>query len=260
MKPPLTYYGGKQQLSSLINSLIPEHSVYVEPFFGGGAVFFAKPPSKMEVINDINKALINFYRVIKTNYSKLEKEIKSTLHSRDSYRRAMVIYHNSDMFDEVQNAWAVWALANQCYSSILGSSWGYNLKNNTGSVRLNNKRNKFSIELAQRLERVQIECTDGLELITKFDNSNVFFYIDPPYFNSNKGHYRNYSESDFERLLVSLSSIKGKFLLSSYPSALLDKYVKENNWFIKEMDMSLSVVARYNTGKRKREVLVGNYG
>ncbi|MCC7452959.1 MAG: DNA adenine methylase, partial [Crocinitomix sp.] len=45
MKTPITYYGGKQKLVSLILPNIPQHTVYVEPFVGGGAIFFAKPPS-----------------------------------------------------------------------------------------------------------------------------------------------------------------------------------------------------------------------
>ena len=60
MKPPLTYYGGKQKLARQIVSMIPEHRLYCEPFFGGGAVFFAKPPASVEVINDTNGELINF--------------------------------------------------------------------------------------------------------------------------------------------------------------------------------------------------------
>ncbi len=57
MKTPLTYYGGKQQLAPAIVSIIPAHKIYVEPFVGGGAVFFAKTASAVEVINDINSEL-----------------------------------------------------------------------------------------------------------------------------------------------------------------------------------------------------------
>ena len=71
MKPPLTYYGGKQKLAERIISMIPKHRIYCEPFFGGGAVFFTKPPASLEVINDTNGELINFYRVLKTDYKKL---------------------------------------------------------------------------------------------------------------------------------------------------------------------------------------------
>lgn len=54
MKTPISYYGGKQQLASKIVSLFPEHKIYCEPFTGGAAVFFAKPQSQAEIINDIN--------------------------------------------------------------------------------------------------------------------------------------------------------------------------------------------------------------
>jgi DNA adenine methylase len=54
MKTPITYYGGKQTLLKYLLPLIPQHKMYCEPFFGGGAVFFAKPKSEVEVINDIN--------------------------------------------------------------------------------------------------------------------------------------------------------------------------------------------------------------
>jgi DNA adenine methylase len=51
MKTPLSYYGGKQHLASKILDLIPEHRIYCEPFLGGGAVFFAKEPSRVGIIN-----------------------------------------------------------------------------------------------------------------------------------------------------------------------------------------------------------------
>lgn len=65
LKPPLTYYGGKQLMLKNILPIIPEHEIYNEPFFGGGALFFAKEPSKIEFINDISGEIVNFYRVIK---------------------------------------------------------------------------------------------------------------------------------------------------------------------------------------------------
>ena len=62
MKTPITYYGGKQQLASVILGMIPAHRIYCEPFFGGGAVFFAKAPSFLEAINDKNDLLVPFYQ------------------------------------------------------------------------------------------------------------------------------------------------------------------------------------------------------
>jgi len=259
MKPPLTYYGGKQKLASQILSLIPKHNLYCEPFFGGGAVFFAKAPSPLEVINDSNGDLINFYRVVKNNYKELEKEIKATLHSREYHQAAKIVLGYPDLFNDVKRAWAIWVLANEGYASRLDSTWGYDRKKNTSAKRLHHKREGFTNIYLSRLEKTEIENSDALKVIQSRDSNESFFYCDPPYFNAGMGHYNGYTEQDFENLLKLLSRIKGKFLLSSYPSPLLAKYIKVNKWETKEIEMPLMVNARYKTGKRKTEVLTANY-
>lgn len=55
----------------------PVQKMYCEPFFGGGAVFFAKKPAEIEVINDVNSCLITFYRILKTDFTSLQKEVPS---------------------------------------------------------------------------------------------------------------------------------------------------------------------------------------
>jgi DNA adenine methylase len=102
MKTPITYYGGKQLMAKYILPMIPEHILYCEPFAGGAAIFFAKLPSEVEVLNDTNRELINFYRVVQNDFTSLEKEIQITLHSRDLHRKASVIYNNPDMFSELK--------------------------------------------------------------------------------------------------------------------------------------------------------------
>jgi DNA adenine methylase len=86
VKTPLTYYGGKQRLAATILKLIPEHKIYVEPFIGGAAIYFAKEPSACEVINDTNGELVNFYGVMKLDFPSLQKEIEINLLSRRQHR------------------------------------------------------------------------------------------------------------------------------------------------------------------------------
>lgn len=260
MKPPITYYGGKQTLSKQIIELIPEHKIYCEPFFGGGAVFFAKPESKIEVINDINGELINFYKVIKSKFKKLEKEIKSTLYSRESHQAARTIFANPKLFNEVNRAWAVWTLANQSYASKLNGSWGYDKKENKSVNQLNTKRNNFTEIYAKRLENAEIENQDAIEVIKQRDSKATFFYLDPPYIETNQGHYKGYTKEDYERLLKTLKNIKGKFLLSSYPNEILKKYTKQYAWQIKTIETHLSVSTNSKAKtSRKKEVLIKNY-
>jgi DNA adenine methylase len=259
MKTPISYYGGKQKLCKKIVELIPEHGLYCEPFIGGAAVFFAKEKSNVEVINDTNRELINFYRVVQNDFVSLEKEVRITLHSRDQFRQASVIYNNPDMFSELKRAWAVWVSASQSFSSMLDGSWGYERLTGKTATRLNNKKEAFTEELAIRLQNVQLECTDALRVIFSRDTDNSFFYCDPPYYNSDCGHYDGYSEADFEELLKLLSSIKGKFLLSSYPSPLLTRYTKQFGWHTQTIEQTVSVNAKAGIRKPKTEVLTANY-
>lgn len=260
MKTPISYYGGKQKLASTILKLIPEHNLYCEPFFGGGAVFFAKEPSSVEVINDTNREMINFYRVVQHDFVSLEKEIQITLHSRDLHRKAQVINSNPDMFSELKRAWAIWVLANQSFASGIDKAWGYDVAKGTTSKKIANKRDGFSIDYAIRLQQTQIECTDALRIIESRDSEDSFFYCDPPYYNSNCGHYDGYSLQDFENLLTLLSKIKGKFLLSSYPSPVLMEYTKRHDWHTASIEQTVSIANNYGrTGKKKIEVLTSNY-
>ena len=259
MKTPVSYYGGKQKLATKICSLIPEHTLYSEPFIGGGAIFFAKEPSPIEVLNDTNKELINFYKVVQNDFVSLEKEIRITLHSRDLHRKASVIYNNPDMFSEIKRAWAVWLLSSQSFCAQLDGTFGYDKSKNTTTKKVINKRDSFTEELAIRLQNVQLECADALYVIRSRDTLNSFFYCDPPYFNSDCGHYNGYTEQDFENLLITLSKIEGKFLLSSYPSALLLKYAKQYGWQMWSVEQNVTVNTKSGYLKRKVEVLTANY-
>lgn len=259
LKTPVTYYGGKQLMVRHILPIIPEHNLYCEPFSGGAAIFFAKQPSEVEVLNDTNRELINFYRVIQNDFTSPEKEIQITLHSRDLHRKASVIYNNPDMFSELKRAWALWVLSSQGFAGQLDSNWGFDRSRNSMPKRLNNKKQSFTIDLAIRLQQVQLECADALYIINSRDSDKSFFYVDPPYFNSDMGHYDGYSIDDFEALLKLLSRIQGKFLLSSYPSVILDEYTKKNEWHTKAFEANVSVNSKAGKQKKKMEVLTANY-
>lgn len=259
LKTPISYYGGKQKLATKIISSIPEHTLYCEPFIGGGAVFFAKQPSEVEVLNDTNRELINFYKVVQNDFVSLEKEIRISLHSRDLHRKASVIYNNPDMFSDIKRAWAVWVLSSQSFSAQLDSSWGYDVSKNTTSKKIMNNRDRFTEDIAIRLQKVQLEAADALYIIKGRDRDSSFFYLDPPYFNSDCGHYDGYSKQDFENLLKTISDIKGKFLLSSYPSTILQKYAKANDWYMWSVEQGVTINNKSGYIKRKIEVLTSNY-
>jgi DNA adenine methylase len=106
MKTSITYYGGKISLLSYILPLIPEHRIYTESFFGGGAVFFAKAPVESEIINDTNNMVVNFFEVCKTDIEPLKAKIQATPFSRTTYTVALTMYRMPHLFSKLQQAWA----------------------------------------------------------------------------------------------------------------------------------------------------------
>lgn len=260
IKTPISYYGGKQNLVTTILPLFPNHTTYVEPFVGGGAIFWAKRPSEVEIINDNNRELINFYEVVQNEFVELEKMVRISLHSRSLHNDATVIYNNPHMFSRIQRAWAVWVLAAQSFSSMLDGSWGYDRLKVTTSQKIANKRQGFTVDYAIRIQNVQIECTDALRVIRSRDHAGAFHYCDPPYFNSDCGHYDGYTKEDFESLLRVLQECEGKFLMSSYPSDILSDYTAQNGWQTRKIEQAVTVAnGTGGRGKRKIEVLTANY-
>ena len=258
-KTPITYYGGKQNLLSKILPLIPKHRIYTEAFFGGGAVFFAKEPSESEVINDTNNMVVNFYEVCKTDFDSLKTKIEATLFSRATYTVALTMYRMPHLFSREQCAWAFYVGTNMGFSCQIGS-WGYDKYSKRVKV-FRNKKLLFDIAIYKRLENTQVENNDACKVIESRDMEDAFHYVDPPYIDSNQGHYAGYSENDYKQLLDVLSNVKGKFLLSSYPSDILRAYAEKNGWHTKIFDKPLSA-RKAETGKprpRKIEVLTANY-
>ena len=261
MITPVTYYGGKQQMAKLIVNCIPPHSVYVEPFCGGCAVFFAKSPARIEVINDINGEAINFYKVLQNDFESLQKEVKATLHSRAAFVEAKAVYRNPDAHDKIKRAWAFWCCSVMGYAGLIGrGGWGYGRTGHSLPNEITNKRNDFTHDLARRLEQTQIECNDAFTVIKAYDTPETFFYVDPPYIGADQGHYKGYTEESFRALLLRLSKIQGRFILSSYPSSILDEYIEKCGWYSFRMGMNLHVnVKKEQIRKGKIEVLTANY-
>jgi DNA adenine methylase len=235
--------------------MIPKHSVYVEPFAGGAAVFWAKEAAKIECLNDKNGFVVNFYLQLKTNFEELKQIIDATPYSRDVYKRAMTIYEVPHMFTPEERAWAFWVGTVQGYSNKIGS-WRSNSLTGKETSMADNKKIAFTQELSARLSRVQIENKDALVLISDMDSDDTFFYVDPPYVGSNQGHYGGYEQQHFDALIDTLSGIKGKFLLSSYPNERLALMTVKHKWLSKGIDMNLSAS---NSSKRKVEMLTWNY-
>jgi len=172
-KTPISYYGGKQNMVNSILPLFPNHQQYVEPFFGGGAVFFAKHPSPHEVINDTLDCAITFYRVLKTCFPELQSMIQATLHSESEYKRAKELLNSEN---DLLKAWAFWVQTQMSFGKNLRASSGFAFSNNGEAIGTKNKRDNFTDKYSKRLERTEIFCRDALEIIKLKDTPHSASY------------------------------------------------------------------------------------
>jgi DNA adenine methylase len=257
IKTPISYYGGKQSMIGVIHKLIPNHKLYVEPFCGGGAIFWSKPKSEMECINDLNGHIVTLYTVIKNDFAILRLLIQETPSSRKVHREAEFVLKNSEFFSDIKVAWAVWVQCNMSFSSTMFGGYGYG-KSDSSVKKVANKRLNFNKHLQNRLDRVDIECNDALKVIKSRDSEDTFHYVDPPYHNAHMGHYGGYTVEDFVELLTTLEGLKGKFLLSSYPSPELAAFVGRNGWHTHTISKQI-VACRGDRSKIKVEQLTANY-
>ena len=254
-RTPISYYGGKQTMLPHILPLIPEHTVYTEAFFGGGAVFWAKPKVKTEIINDFNANVYTFYKVLQTRFDELKTLIERSIISRESNKAALVIYHAPFAFTEVQQAWAFWYATNFGFSHAISNC--RITTNAKSATALTNRIATFTDTYSERLQSVQIDNNDATEVIARHDTPSTFHYVDPPYVGAKQGHYGGYEQEHFNELLATLANVKGKFLLSSYPNDELIKYTKQYGWHQKELPLHLG--SSSTKGRKRIEVLTANY-
>lgn len=262
VKTPIVYYGGKTAIINHLLEMVPVHEVYTETFFGGGTLFWAKDPVKNETINDRLDIVVNFYRVLRTNFKKLKKEIDATLIGRSIHNTALgIIRHhkNGSMVDKVQLAWAFWVCTNFAYSNKVGGGYKYS---NDMSVAvpatLRKRKQDFTERLVARIENAYIENDDAIKVLNSRNVAKAFHYLDPPYPNADQGHYAGYTFDEYRNLLDFLTyEVKGKFLLSSYNSEMLTAYTISQGWYKKEITHQIK--APRKSGDKKVEVLVSNY-
>lgn len=191
--------------------------------------------------------VVNFYEVLKNHGLKLERKIKDTLHSRETYRKALFIYDCPRLFadDPVIRAWAFYVATNQGFLNKVGSR-GYDKEKRSSQV-FKNKVDLFGSDLMERLRHTQIEQNEAYKVIQSRDRVDAFMYCDPPYIGSNCGHYGGYEKQHFIRDLEVLAGVKGKFLLSNYPSEILSEFIEKHNRHVRTFDKPLSASHKRNS-------------
>lgn len=244
LKNPLKWHGGKFYLAPKIIELMKSapHTHYVEPYFGGGSVLLAKSPENVsEVVNDLNKSLINFWATLADDelFGRFKRFAEATPFAEQTWRSASESLE-ADSFDLLphQRAWAFFVA---CRQSLAGR-----MKSFTGVTKTRTRRgmnNEVSAWLTaveglpavhERLKRILILNRPALDVIRQNDGPETLYYLDPPYLHETRVTTSDYAHEmtaeQHAELLNALADIKGKFMLSGYQSELYARFAGEFNW------------------------------
>ena len=247
---PLSWRGGKFNMADRIIKLMPPHYTYVEPFFGGGAVFFQKKRSQFECINDLDSKLYRFYKVCKENGEDLYARFKDYLCFEDEYKETKEVFHlKKQPKDEIDFAY--------CY--FITNVLSYTSAGNHLSVGHKYKRIWTNIEILRglklRFKRVLILNRDAVKVIKSLETKpGAFFYLDPPYPETDQKPYEHqFSLDDFNAMLDVLKKTPAKWLLSCY---IKDGMNFDPSWNIRKFKSIQSITQSRTLSE---EALVFNY-
>lgn len=246
VRTPLKYPGGKNYLAPKIVGLMCPHTRYVEPFFGGGAVLFAKSPEGVsEFVNDIDRRLINFWSCLQNpsifaDFKRIVDAVpfSSQEFSDSGFERSMILR-------PCLEAGVKFFIRNRQSRQGLGKDYATPTSRTRRGMNENVSAWLSAVdglpEVHARLRRVEIRNEDAISLIRELDSPDTLFYCDPPYLHETrvaKDQYRHeMTEEQHETLLHVLHRIRGKFLLSGYRSKLYDSFAAVANWHCQEFQI-----------------------
>lgn len=253
--PLIRYHGGKFRLADWIISHFPKHETYVEPFGGGASILLSKIPSRMEVYNDLDSDIVNFFEILRDQKlaEELAQQIELTPYSRVEFLNA-----RDETSDRIERARRLVVRAQMGFGSAgaTRAKTGFRLdtaRSGSDIVTIWQRQPEIIIQAAARLKKVLIENRDAIKVIQDHDREDTLFFIDPPYVHEtrtigDRAYRHEMTNADHEQLIDVLKQCKGKVILCGYEHPIY----KELNW----KKVIKSVAASGQAGSEKREEIL----
>ncbi len=243
----ISWIGGKKALrKKILEQFPPQYSRYIEVFGGAGWVLFAEErKTDLEVYNDMDGSLVNLFRCVKHRPDALQKELDWMLHARELFYDAR---QEGRGLTDIQRAARFFLLIYASFGADC-RSFGARKKDMAKAVG-------YLREVSARLNKVAVEQMDFERLLKVYDRPGALFYLDPPYFHTEKYYRVPFGAEDHGRLREALGRIQGRFLLSYNDCEEVRGLYKE--FVILEADRSSDLSSGTSKG-RYPELIIKNY-
>ena len=237
------FYGGKYSHLNFLLPLLPESKFFCEPYGGSAAVMLSRKPAEVEILNDMDGDIINFFRVLREEPLELIRLVTLTPYSRaEFFNSIMEVREQFDIrsyFKEPIGAKhidrarvffvrVVQARGNRAHASP--GSWSWSVTRSSRGMALAASKWLTRVDglfdVVDRIRHIQLECRDALEIIELNDRREMLFYVDPTYVKSTREKKKAYrkdlemSDEQHEELAELLHCCIGKVAISGYDSIL----------------------------------------
>lgn len=208
--PIIPWLGGKRRLADRLLPLFPPHECYVEVFCGGAALFFLRQiPAQTEVINDINGELVNLYRVVQNHLEEFVRQFKWAISSRQILK-----WHQDtkpETLTDIQRAARFYYLQHHAFGGRVSSQ---NFGTATTAPMINLCRIEESLSAAHlRLSGTNVENLPWQECLRRYDRAHTFFYMDPPYWQT-EGYGVPFEWEQYVEMASLVKNLKGRAMIS----------------------------------------------
>lgn len=261
---PLQWYGGKWEMADWLASLLPRATTFVMPFGGAGSPLWHVQPYPVEVYNDLDSELVNFFRVCRQSPEALARALDLTPFSREEFADCKKL----DAVDPIERARQFAYVGRASHGGAWGRSWshviGHSRRGMSSSVSRFLHLPETVAQVGIRLKSVQVEHMPALDVIEKYDTADTLFYLDPPYApetrNGSDVYRFEMTLDDHRALLVKIKACTGRWLISGYDCELYQNELAGLRRVEREVTCRSNITNRGAASKPKRtEVAWMNY-
>lgn len=245
VKTPFGYFGSKQRLATRIAESLPPHNAWVEAFCGSAAVTLAKRPAPIEIINDIDNQIVNFFKQLRENSEALYKAIDLTPYAREEFTLSKTVDKTQSPLEQARRFLTASMMtingafgSNHSGQNHSGFSYSQSYARNGTEARVNrwNAVPERLRKVVERLKTVRVENRDARELIKMFLNKPAtLIYLDPPYFmKRDHGYSMDANEESFHKdLLTICRSARCMILISGYDNPLYSSILTQARGWVR---------------------------
>ena len=267
--PFLKWVGGKRQLIGQMNQFIPKKfNKYIEPFVGGGAIFFYLLPEDA-ILVDINEELMNCYRVIQNNVDELITSLQKHKFEKDYYDKIRSVDRYPKKFEkltDIEKASRTIYLNRCCYNGLyrVNSKGHFNVPiGKYKNPKFCDEKNLYAVQNA--LQNAKI-IAGSYEKCLNFAKKGDFIYIDPPYYpisktssftSYTKGNFSENEQLHLKKVVDKLNDRGCKVLVSnSYCKFITELY---GDYIINQVNAKRAINCNGSKRGKINEVLIMNY-